>query len=327
MSDHIGSKIFNLRMRQGLTQAKLAKGICDRSHISMIEAGRCTPSIALLEKLAARLQLSLTDLLGEVTPPSREASFSFDLLIDHIESLLQDEQFYDGSVLIRKYLRHPDIAVSPSKLAILYRYSGILEAMKNQFDRAESSLLKAKEYAEQCRDQQILVEVNISLGALQNFMSNYDASESIYTRTLSKAPKELPLSTQTKLHYGLGLALQGQGKLNQAVRILKQRLEQLVKVNSMFMFGEISALIGVCYEKMNVHNEAVAYYEKVAAYHLFKGETQKASLSYRRLASCYQAMDHSEKSQMFHRMASETGIAANEILEDEQMMFNSSLSF
>ncbi|MGZ4031835.1 MAG: helix-turn-helix domain-containing protein [Tumebacillaceae bacterium] len=303
MAEHIGAKIFKLRMRQGLTQAKLAKGICDRSHISMIEAGRCTPSISLLEKIASRLQLTLPDLLGKVTPPSREVSFSFDLLIDHLESLLEEGEYYDGSVLIRKHLRHPNIAESPSKLAILYRFAGVFEAMKKNYDRAEVSLIKAKEYAEQCRDQEILVEVQISLGTLQNFMTNYEQSELIYNQTLSFAPKELPLATQTKLHYGLGLALQGQGKMQQALRILKSRLEQLVKSNSMFLFGEIITLIAACYEKMNVPHSAIPYYEKVAAYYTFKGNTKQASMSYRKIAACYQALDRMEEFQAYSKLA------------------------
>jgi HTH-type transcriptional regulator, quorum sensing regulator NprR len=118
MEEQIGAKIFKLRMAKGYTQAQLAKGICDRSHISMIEAGRSTPSIPLLEKIAGRLQLTLPDLLGDVSTQSQETSFSFELLIDHLESLISEQEFLDGSVLIRKYLRHPDISESPRKLAI-----------------------------------------------------------------------------------------------------------------------------------------------------------------------------------------------------------------
>lgn len=297
MAEHIGQKVFTLRMRQGLTQAQLAKGICDRSHISMIEAGRCTPSISLLEKIAGRLKLALPDLLDEVTPPSRETSYSFDLLIDHLKELMDEGQYYDGSVLIRKYLRHPDMVDSPDKMAILHRYAGILDAMKKQYDRAEANLLKAREYAEKSRDQQILVEVNLSVGALQNFMANYRESESTYNKILSRAPKEMPLVLQIKLHYGLGLALQGQGKLHQAVHLLKSRLELLIKNNSTYLYGEISALIAACYEKMNTFKEAIPYYQKVAAYYTFTGNAEQAAYIQERIDACYAAINREENSE------------------------------
>ncbi|MFD2172225.1 helix-turn-helix domain-containing protein [Tumebacillus lipolyticus] len=321
MKEPIGAKILKLRMRQGLTQVQLAKGICDRSHISMIEAGKCTPSILLLEKIAARLQLALPDLLQEVTPPSREASFSFDLLIEHIAALIHDCQYYDGSVLIRKHLRHPDIVESPSKMAVLFRYAGILEALKEQYERAEAHLRKAHEYAEECRDQQILAEVNISLGALKNLIGKYEKSEAIYKKLLSSIPKELPLSTHTKIYYGLGRALYGQGKFHQVVRILITRLDQLLKNNSMFMYGEISALIAACYEKMNIYDQAIPYYEKAVAYHTFTGNVEKASLSHHLISNCYLAMDCQEKDATFSKIAVESPQF------DHQDLFHSSQYF
>jgi len=231
-----------------------------------------------------------------VTPPSRETSYSFELLIDHLKELMEDEQYYDGSVLIRKYLRHPDMVDSPGKMAILHRYAGILDAMKKQYDRAEVNLLKAQEYAEKSRDLQILVEVNISLGALQNYMANYRESESTYNKILSRAPKELPLVLQIKLHYGLGLALQGQGKLQQAVHLLKSRLELLIKNNSTFLYGEISVLIAACYEKMNTFKEAIPYYQKVAAYYTFKGNMEQAAYIQEKINACYEVINHPENS-------------------------------
>jgi HTH-type transcriptional regulator, quorum sensing regulator NprR len=328
MKQGIGDKVRKLRMQQGLTQAQLAFGICDRSHISLIEAGRSIPSMPLLEKLVERLNITLPDLLSDVIPISREASFSFDMLIEHIESLLESQQYYEVGVLVRKYVRHPEIAKSMSHLARLYRYAGIVDVMKKDFDRAHVNMIKAKQQAEKCRDQQILVDVNLSLAALQNYLSNYDESESIYSNVLYHASKELPLPVQTKLHYGLGLALQGQGKIQKALNILKSRLEQLLKNNSLFLFGEIMALIASCYEKLKSYSEAIPYYEKTVAYHILKGSTQQASLFYDKIAECYKALGEEGDFKTFRTLAMTVHSTKQEVGQlDERLLFYSASAF
>lgn len=55
----IGQRIRELRIERGLTQTQLAKGIVTPSMISQIEAGKTTPSQPLMERLAARLEVSI----------------------------------------------------------------------------------------------------------------------------------------------------------------------------------------------------------------------------------------------------------------------------
>lgn len=303
MKGSIGDNILKLRLRQGLTQDQLAKGICDRSHISMIEAGKCTPSISLLEKIASRLHLTLPDLLRDVAPPSREASFAFDLLIDHLESLINDHQFYDGSVLIRKHLRHPNIVGSPSKLAILYRYAGVLEALKERYDRADSNLKRAKKYAIECCDQKILSDVNVSIGALNNLTKNYSESETIFQNLLPATRSASSLVTDTKIYYGLGRSFHGQKKYKQATCILKPQLEYLMKNNSTLMYGEISALIASCFEHMDAYTEAISHYKKALSFYQFRGNVGHTSLIYRKISDCYHLLDHQEEYLTFFNLS------------------------
>jgi tetratricopeptide (TPR) repeat protein len=300
MTQQIGSKIMKIRNKQGLTQAQLAKDICDRSHISMIETGRSTPSFTLLEKLAARLRVSLPDLLGDTVPPSREASFSFDLLIEHIESLLASHMYRDGCILVRKQLRHPEVAASLDKLAQLYRYAGICEAMLGSFDRAAANLNKAKQYAEQSRDLILLLDALVSLGALHNKLSQFGMAEALYSEALSRIPKEPPLITQAKIHFGLGVALQGQQQFRPALKVLKTGLDLLLKNNSMYLIGEFSACIGTCYEALNRWEEAILYHQKSAAYHTLADNRQFAAAAYSRIATCYQYANNAEDSQAHH---------------------------
>jgi len=61
----LGRAIATLRASKGIRQQDLAKKIgAGASHISLIEAGKREPSLALLRKLAHALETPLDELLG-----------------------------------------------------------------------------------------------------------------------------------------------------------------------------------------------------------------------------------------------------------------------
>lgn len=62
-----GYKIRELRTKNKLTQTKLAEMVeVDVSHISRIENGKGSCSIIVLQKIAAILGVSVSELLGDI---------------------------------------------------------------------------------------------------------------------------------------------------------------------------------------------------------------------------------------------------------------------
>ncbi len=61
----IGIRIRERRKLLRMTQDMLSNDLCDRSYLSKVEANKISPTLEFLEKVAARLQLSLQDLIGE----------------------------------------------------------------------------------------------------------------------------------------------------------------------------------------------------------------------------------------------------------------------
>ncbi len=72
----IGKAIRDLRVRAGYSQDKLVKetGI-SRSQVYFIESGRCVPRIETIEKIAAVLNMRVSDIIifAETYYPSRES--------------------------------------------------------------------------------------------------------------------------------------------------------------------------------------------------------------------------------------------------------------
>ncbi len=65
--DLIGQRIKTTRRQRGLSQAQLAHPELSDSYVSLIESGKRTPTAAVLELLAAKLECSLTYLINGVT--------------------------------------------------------------------------------------------------------------------------------------------------------------------------------------------------------------------------------------------------------------------
>src|SRR5260370_7806702 len=78
----LGQRLGRARLARNLTQGEVARNQFSVSYVSAVERGQIRPSLGALEKLAERLQVPLTDLLGEggldnlgpSPPESREAS-------------------------------------------------------------------------------------------------------------------------------------------------------------------------------------------------------------------------------------------------------------
>jgi len=70
--DLVGERIKMMRRQRGLSQAQLAHPELSDSYVSLIESGKRTPTLAVLELLAAKLDCSLTYLVNGVTAERME---------------------------------------------------------------------------------------------------------------------------------------------------------------------------------------------------------------------------------------------------------------
>ena len=70
--DLVGQRIKAIRRQRGLSQAQLAHPELSDSYVSLIESGKRTPTPAVLELLAQKLDCSLTYLVNGVTAEQME---------------------------------------------------------------------------------------------------------------------------------------------------------------------------------------------------------------------------------------------------------------
>lgn len=70
----IGARVRQLRRAKGLSQQALAGDGISPGYVSLIESGKRTPSPATVERLARRLGVSVSELVGESKPEVNEAA-------------------------------------------------------------------------------------------------------------------------------------------------------------------------------------------------------------------------------------------------------------
>ncbi|MBF8152697.1 helix-turn-helix transcriptional regulator [Exiguobacterium sp. TBG-PICH-001] len=133
LTSSIGAKIKQLRIEKQLTQQALCEGICSQAEISKIENGLNSPTVELLQKIAARLNSPIA-LLFENPQANEEIDF-FDKFIS---DQLREENFDQVIQFISKYDHKENM-----NLIILSAYFKIIVEMKqNRFDfRTATSLL------------------------------------------------------------------------------------------------------------------------------------------------------------------------------------------
>ena len=60
--DHIGEKLKRLRLAEKITQKELARKVgCTPAYISLLENGRVDPSLSMLKKITATLNITIVD--------------------------------------------------------------------------------------------------------------------------------------------------------------------------------------------------------------------------------------------------------------------------
>jgi XRE family transcriptional regulator, aerobic/anaerobic benzoate catabolism transcriptional regulator len=95
----LGERVRHARLRHGMTRRMLARdsGISER-YLAELEAGRGNLSIALLRRLAAAIDVSISDLVDESDPP-----VEYTLLVERIRRLSADERAAASRMLAARF--------------------------------------------------------------------------------------------------------------------------------------------------------------------------------------------------------------------------------
>ncbi|MEV0147004.1 MULTISPECIES: helix-turn-helix transcriptional regulator [unclassified Nonomuraea] len=106
-SDLIGLRIKTVRRQRGLSQAQLAHPELSDSYVSLIESGKRTPTPAVLELLAQKLDCSLSYLLNGVTAEQME---DIELALGYARMALENGEVQEARTRFAELLANHNLA-------------------------------------------------------------------------------------------------------------------------------------------------------------------------------------------------------------------------
>ncbi|MFI7442331.1 helix-turn-helix domain-containing protein [Nonomuraea indica] len=106
-SDLIGLRIKTVRRQRGLSQAQLAHPELSDSYVSLIESGKRTPTPAVLELLAQKLDCSLSYLLNGVTAEQME---DIELSLGYARMALENGEVQEARTRFAELLANHNLA-------------------------------------------------------------------------------------------------------------------------------------------------------------------------------------------------------------------------
>ncbi|TDE39957.1 XRE family transcriptional regulator [Nonomuraea mesophila] len=130
-SDLVGLRIKTVRRQRGLSQAQLAHPELSDSYVSLIESGKRTPTPAVLELLAQKLDCSLSYLINGVTAEQME---DIELALGYARLALENGEVAEARTRFRELLANSNLTGLPTLrqdtefgLALAHEAAGALD--------------------------------------------------------------------------------------------------------------------------------------------------------------------------------------------------------
>jgi transcriptional regulator with XRE-family HTH domain len=208
-TEDFANRLRRLRLEAHLSQADLALGLIDSSHISLLESGKRGPSPKLVEQLAERLGVSPRHLkaeLDEEVAESRRRDFLF------AEIALQNGDFGSAESLLRLLLAEPGVSTNLElSLSARHLYARALEGL-GRLEEATQELRQSISVAQQSGFPLEATEMTIDLCRCLRESGNFLQELDLLTAAQESFPPELRnsvtyarlISTAIGTHYMRG---------------------------------------------------------------------------------------------------------------------------
>ena len=183
----LGQRLRSARLSRNLTQGEVAKNQFSISYVSAVERGQIRPSLGALERLAERLQVSVTDLLAdgelEIRPALPSAGHHENASERHreeIERTLLEAQImsrqHRWDEAIRLLLRLPSQQLSPRESATLHLTLARCYSEQGRAKEASRVAQDARLLAERSGERELAVRLRGELGRAYSLMQNHAAA-------------------------------------------------------------------------------------------------------------------------------------------------------
>lgn len=178
----LGQRLRRARLARNLTQGEVAKNQFSVSYVSAVERGQIRPSLGALEKLAERLQVPVTDLLGDtdlesrLIAPSETREAGYDRFRDDIDTRVREAQVlgFRGETedAINILQRVANQSLSSRESAMVHWQLARAFAAAGRAEEARREAAVALPFAERLNDRMLVERIRAQLADAYAQMGN-----------------------------------------------------------------------------------------------------------------------------------------------------------
>jgi tetratricopeptide (TPR) repeat protein len=296
----LGQRLRRARLARNMTQGEVARNQFSVSYVSAVERGQIRPSLGALEKLAERLQVPITDLLGDVdldarmlpaTGESREASPM--RFREEIEDRLIEAQVLMGqrkaddalTILLRltaQQLSQREAAQVHWRLAYCY-----VELGRGEEARRES--IEAMSNAERLGDRELVERIRNELGNAYTLLHSHQAALDAYMACLSAIEEGAvkDISFKMAVLQNIGNQYLSKGIYDEAITYQRRAAELAADVVNPEQMGVIYWALSRSYSGKGDHSQAKLYALRAIAMYEQAGNRRLVAQVYNRLGRAY----------------------------------------
>lgn len=244
--------IRKLRKQKNMKQTDLAAGICSQGMISKIEKKQLRPDIDLLILIAKKLDVSVSELIGEHTETQNKK------YLMHITSLLNSREFdVLESYLDSKAATDESVLNNPAFSRWL---KGVLLATNHEdAENALQELTEALRIIDESGQPQedLRVRIYTTLASTYILQNNYDQSIKFSNLAISLLPKtELDFETKQKVYYTLALAYSYQENFAETIFHTQIAIQVGLESSSLYLLDDLYLLLANTYIQTKEYDKA-----------------------------------------------------------------------
>lgn len=255
----LGSRIRELRLKKGMTQAQLAEGLCTPSMISQIESGRARPSYEILSNIASRLEIPLEVLVAKVEWNMQHLS-----MYKMSRAMMGARDYLVAVELLSELLEVHDPSIS-----VLDVNCDLAECFINQgnLEEAYSLLHDVLEQAIKEQISYLVVSALRNLGQIEYQLERFSFALRHWKRALEEGVNDplllAPLLVQ------IGSCCERLGLFEESHEYLQRAIHEFEKSSEARKAAEVYVSLSAFYQSVEDYRRAESYAERAAG--LYEG--------------------------------------------------------
>lgn len=252
---NIGKLVQERRKELQMTQNELAEGICTQAMVSKIEKGIINPSSSLLKDISDRLEIPISYFYEDDDEEKKVKKVEEDVRdcinkSEHLKAL-------------EKLTENKEIFLNAEKDYYKQFYKMVYHSNHYYVDKDASAAISGlNSLLDEVSPSSLLyLEILASLGVIYYLDEQHTKADETYQKVIEKLNRHTDYQFRIRFLHNYALNLGFIGKDEEALEIIIQATDELIKKQSLYNLGNLFYLKGFLLRKEELYKESLEEFE------------------------------------------------------------------